>query len=82
MNQLAMKLIQSRALLKMVRRSTSCCGTIKRGFEIYEYENTPEGYELSKQILSRLWTLLTEIQVGKKLYEIYCISCVMVQLER
>jgi hypothetical protein len=51
-------------------------GTINRGFEPNEYENTPEGYELAKANLkSPLDSLGRGSDKGKALYEIYCISC-------
>ena len=51
-------------------------GTINRGFEVYEYENTPAGYELAKANLkSPLDSLERNSGKGKELFEIYCISC-------
>ncbi|GIZ10401.1 cytochrome c [Flavobacterium sp. UMI-01] len=51
-------------------------GTIKRGFEPYEYENSTAGYELAKANLkSPLDSLDRNSDKGKELYEIYCISC-------
>lgn len=51
-------------------------GTIKRGFEVYEYENSTEGYDLAKANLkSPLDSLDRNSGEGKELYEIYCISC-------
>ncbi|MFT6735434.1 MAG: hypothetical protein ACJAS9_003642, partial [Polaribacter sp.] len=51
-------------------------GTISRGFEVYEYENTTEGYDLAKANLkSPLDSLDRNSGEGKELYEIYCISC-------
>ncbi|MBT8273281.1 MAG: cytochrome c [Bacteroidia bacterium] len=51
-------------------------GTIARGFELYEYENTNEGYDLAK---ANLKTILDSTQVdlvrGKELYDIYCGLC-------
>lgn len=51
-------------------------GTINRGFEPYEYENSTAGYELAK---ANLKSPLTEADrnsgKGKELFEIYCISC-------
>ncbi|WP_417942568.1 cytochrome c [Flavobacterium sp. RS13.1] len=51
-------------------------GTINRGFEPYEYENSTAGYELAK---ANLRSPLTEEEKnsgkGKELFEIYCISC-------
>ena len=51
-------------------------GTINRGFEPYEYENTPAGYELAKANLkSPLDSIERSSEKGKELFEIYCISC-------
>lgn len=51
-------------------------GTINRGFQPYEYPNTPEGYELAKANLkSPLDSLDRNSDKGKELYDIYCISC-------
>ncbi|MFH6965372.1 cytochrome c [Flavobacterium sp. FlaQc-28] len=51
-------------------------GTINRGFEPYEYENSTAGYELAK---ANLKSPLTEAEKasekGKELFEIYCMSC-------
>lgn len=51
-------------------------GTINRGFEPYEYENSTAGYELAKANLkSPLDVAEKNSEKGKELYEIYCISC-------
>ena len=51
-------------------------GTINRGFELYEYENSTAGYELAKANLkSPLDSLATNPEKGKELYEIYCMTC-------
>ena len=51
-------------------------GSINRGFEPFEYENTTEGYALAKANLkSPLDSLDRNSDKGKELYEIYCISC-------
>ncbi|CAH0337018.1 hypothetical protein FVB9288_02754 [Flavobacterium sp. CECT 9288] len=51
-------------------------GSLKRGFVPYEYENSTAGYELAKANLkSPLDSLGRNIEKGKELYEIYCISC-------
>jgi mono/diheme cytochrome c family protein len=52
-------------------------GTINRGFEVYEYENTTAGYDLAKANLkSPIDTLSTEdMDKAKGLYEIYCAIC-------
>ena len=51
-------------------------GTINRGFEPFEYENSTAGYELAKANLkSPLDSLSRDADKGKELFEIYCISC-------
>ena len=52
-------------------------GTINRGFEVYEYDNTTAGYDLAKANLkSPIDTLYTEdMDKAKGLYEIYCAIC-------
>ena len=51
-------------------------GSINRGFEPFEYENSSEGYALAKANLkSPLDTLDRNSGKGKELFEIYCISC-------
>ena len=51
-------------------------GTINRGFEPFEYENSTAGYELAKANLkSPLDSLSRDSDKGKELFEIYCISC-------
>ena len=52
-------------------------GTINRGFEVYEYENSTAGYDLAKANLkSPIDTLSTEdMDKAKGLYEIYCAIC-------
>jgi cytochrome c1 len=52
-------------------------GSIKRGFEIYEYENSTTGYELAKANLMSPIDSITEKEAvkGKELYGIYCAIC-------
>ncbi|RTY85819.1 cytochrome c [Flavobacterium sp. RSP49] len=51
-------------------------GSINRGFEPFEYENSTAGYELAKANLkSPLDSLSKEPEKAKELFEIYCISC-------
>jgi len=52
-------------------------GSIKRGFEIYEYENSTAGYELAKANLISPIDSISEKEVakGKELYGIYCAIC-------
>lgn len=50
-------------------------GSIKRGFVPYELPNTPAGYEASKGLSSPLDSAAVNMEKGKELYNIYCISC-------
>ena len=51
-------------------------GSINRGFEPYEYENSTAGYELAKANLkSPLDSVEKNSGKGKELFEIYCMSC-------
>ena len=52
-------------------------GTLARGAELpFEYENTPEGYELAKANLKNpLDSSVIDSKRGKVLYGIYCGSC-------
>ncbi len=51
-------------------------GTVNRGFEPFEYENSTAGYELAKANLkSPLDSLSRNPEKGKELFEIYCASC-------
>ena len=52
-------------------------GSLNRGFEVYEYENSTAGYDLAKATLkSPLDSLSTEdMDKAKGLYEIYCAIC-------
>jgi hypothetical protein len=51
-------------------------GSINRGFDVYEYENTPAGYESAKaNSKSPLDSLDRNSGKGQALFEIYCISC-------
>ena len=51
-------------------------GTIPRGFGLYEYENTNEGYELAKaELKSPLDSTAYDEPRAKELYDIYCGIC-------
>jgi len=50
-------------------------GSIKRGFVPYDLPNTPAGYEASKGLTSPLVDDVANMEKGKELYNIYCISC-------
>ncbi len=51
-------------------------GTINRGFEPYEYENSPTGYQLAKANLkSPLDSLSRDMDKAKVLFDVYCAIC-------
>ena len=51
-------------------------GTVNRGFEPFDYENSTAGYELAKANLkSPLDSLSRNPEKGKELFEIYCATC-------
>ena len=51
-------------------------GSINRGFEPFEYENSTAGYDLAKTNLkSPLDIADRNPEKGKELYEIYCMTC-------
>ncbi len=52
-------------------------GTLKRGFDVYDYPNTTEGYEAAKANLQSPIGALSEadMEKAKGLYEIYCAIC-------
>ena len=52
-------------------------GTINRGFEPYEYENSTAGYDLAKLNLKSPLDTISEKDVdkSKELYDIYCAIC-------
>jgi len=51
-------------------------GSIKRGFEPYDYPNTTEGYEMAKANLqSPLDSIAKASDKGAQLYGIYCAIC-------
>jgi mono/diheme cytochrome c family protein len=51
-------------------------GAIARGQVPYDYENTTEGYELAKSDSKNpLEVNEANLSNGKKMYDIYCISC-------
>jgi mono/diheme cytochrome c family protein len=51
-------------------------GSIARGWEPYDYEDSNEGYELAKaQLISPLEVNDYNRSQGKELYEIYCSVC-------
>ena len=51
-------------------------GTIARGYSLYDYENTNEGYEAAlKTLKSPLTATEIDTKRGKELYDIYCGIC-------
>lgn len=51
-------------------------GSIKRGFEPYEYPNTTEGYDAAKlNLKSPLDSTSVDVKKGEELYTIYCSIC-------
>jgi len=51
-------------------------GSIPRGWDPYDFEDSTEGYELAKnQLLSPLEVNELNMSKGKELYEIYCSIC-------
>ena len=51
-------------------------GTIARGWVPYEYENSNDGYDLAKaELKSPLEKNEANLDNGKKMYTIYCVSC-------
>ena len=51
-------------------------GSLDRGTEPYEYENSTAGYELAKANLkSPLDSIGRDLEKGKELFEIYCMTC-------
>ncbi|MBL0014419.1 MAG: cytochrome c [Flavobacterium sp.] len=51
-------------------------GTINRGFEVYDYPNSPAGYEAAKASLrSPLDSTAVDMEKAKGLFEIYCAIC-------
>lgn len=51
-------------------------GSVKRGFEPYEYENTPAGYMQAKtELKSPLDSLSVNPEKAAELYTIYCAIC-------
>ncbi|MFE3846445.1 c-type cytochrome [Flavobacterium sp. LB3P45] len=52
-------------------------GTINRGFEPYEYENSTAGYDLAKLNLKSPLDSISEkdVEKSKELFDIYCAIC-------
>ena len=51
-------------------------GSVPRGWQPYEYEDSNEGYELAKsELKSPLLNNDKNLSNGKKMYEIYCSVC-------
>lgn len=51
-------------------------GTIRRGFEVYEYPNTTAGYEAAKaSLVSPLKPEEKDMEKAKALFDVYCAIC-------
>lgn len=51
-------------------------GTVARGFSLYDYENTNDGFEKAKaELMSPLDSSQVDFVRGKELYDIYCGIC-------
>lgn len=51
-------------------------GTIARGYSLYEFDNTNEGFEKAKlELTSPLDSTQVDLNRGKELYDIYCGIC-------
>ena len=51
-------------------------GTIPRGYSLYEYEDTNEGYDLAKKELNNPYSFNDEDMLkAKELYTVYCGVC-------
>ena len=51
-------------------------GTIARGYSIFDYENTTEGYDLAKvNLTSPLDSTQVDFDKAKPLYDVYCAIC-------
>lgn len=67
---------QSDAFANGIEAQIPVEGSIPRGWVPYEYEDTNEGYELSKNnLISPLELSEENIKKGKELYNIYCAVC-------
>lgn len=68
---------KGRNMIKGQQAQLTPKGVIKRGYEVFEYENTPEQKELAKANLkSPIDTLDTKQKAkSKELYGIYCAIC-------
>jgi len=67
---------ESDAFLNGTEAQIPAEGSIPRGWVPYEYTDTNEGYELSKQnLISPLESSDKNISQGKELYKIYCAIC-------
>jgi hypothetical protein len=68
---------KGRNMLKGQEAQLTPKGTIKRGYEVFEYENTTEQYNLAKANLKSPMDTLNVVDKakGKELYGIYCAIC-------
>ena len=67
---------ESDAFSNGIEAQKPVAGTISRGWEPYEYDNSNEGYALAKTNLkSSVPKTENNLKKGKELYEIYCSVC-------
>ena len=51
-------------------------GTIARGYSVFDYENSTEGYDLAKvNLTSPLDSMQVDFDKAKPLYDVYCAIC-------
>ena len=68
--------MESTAFNNGVEAQIPAAGTIPRGYSVYDFPNTNDGYELAKKTLtSPLDSTQVDMVKGKELYEIYCGIC-------
>ncbi|MDO4228347.1 MAG: cytochrome c [Capnocytophaga sp.] len=71
---------ESEAFKNGMEAQLPVAGTIKRGWQPYEYPDTPEGLALAKEelknpLLADSLNVASHIEKGKVLYDIYCAVC-------
>ncbi len=67
---------ESKAFANGIEAQESPKGTISRGHNLFEYENTTEGYNLAKETLkSPLDSTQVNLDNAKVLFDIYCAIC-------
>ncbi len=67
---------ESKAFANGIEAQVSPKGTIARGYSLFEYENSTEGYNLAKETLkSPLDSTQVDLDNAKVLFDIYCAIC-------